>query len=189
MMYLKQVYQIHYWIQILSIPLPTQFFFISYLASPNSNLHNRKTQSNLSNVNYWNLTWRSIMLHFSGLQLYWKETPTQLFSRGICKIFKNTFFQWTLSVAASIKTCWEMQKIPIEMASTPAKYTDKHKTYNLNNIFSFHKIMGFFIISAILFLLLFSKGAVNHGVICLTWITSSSKICSKISYVMRCAIW
>ena len=144
MMYLKQVYQIHYWIQILSIPLPTQFFFISYLASPNSNLHNTKTQSNLSNVNYWNLTWRSIMLHFSGLQLYWKETPTQLFSRGICKIFKNTFFQWTLSVATSIKTCWEMQKIPIEMASTPAKYTDKHKTYNLNNTFSFHKIMGFF---------------------------------------------
>ena len=159
MMYLKQVYQIHYWIQILSIPLPTQFSFISCLASPNSNLHNRKTQSNLSNVNYWNLTWRSIMLHFSGLQLYWKETPTQLFSGGICEIFKNIFFQRTLPVAASIKTCWEMQKIPIEMASTPAKYTDKHRTYDLNNTFSFHEIVFFYHIGNIIFTSFFQRSS------------------------------
>ena len=91
MMYLKQVYQIHYWIQILSIPLPTQFFFISYLASPNSNLHNRKTQSNLSNVNYWNLTWRSIMLHFSGLQLYWRDSNTAVFRWNLWNFQEHLF--------------------------------------------------------------------------------------------------
>ena len=39
-----------------------------------------------------------------GLQLYSKETPTQLFSCGICKIFKNTFFHRTPPVAFSLYT-------------------------------------------------------------------------------------
>ena len=37
----------------------------------------------------------------SRLQLYWKETPAQVFSWESCKIFHNTFFQRTPPVAAS----------------------------------------------------------------------------------------
>ena len=37
----------------------------------------------------------------SGLQLYQKETPTQVFSYEICENFRNTFFYETRPVAAS----------------------------------------------------------------------------------------
>ena len=38
----------------------------------------------------------------AGLQLYQKETSTQLFSCEICKIFKNTFFYRTPPMAVSV---------------------------------------------------------------------------------------
>ena len=37
-------------------------------------------------------TWNVIKKRLQGLKLHWKETPTQLFSCEICKIFQNTFF-------------------------------------------------------------------------------------------------
>ena len=37
----------------------------------------------------------------SGLQLYYKETPTQVVSCKICEIFKSTFFYRSPPVAAS----------------------------------------------------------------------------------------
>ena len=37
----------------------------------------------------------------AGLQLYLKQTPTQVFSYDICELFKNTFFYRTSPVAAS----------------------------------------------------------------------------------------
>ena len=37
----------------------------------------------------------------AGLQLYWKQAPTQLFSCEICEIFKNTYFVEHLRTAAS----------------------------------------------------------------------------------------
>ena len=40
-----------------------------------------------------------------GLQLYKKETPTQVFSCHMWEVFKNTFFYRTLSVAASTSPC------------------------------------------------------------------------------------
>ena len=36
-----------------------------------------------------------------GLQLYYKETPTQVFSCEICEIFKNTYFEEYLRTTAS----------------------------------------------------------------------------------------
>ena len=36
---------------------------------------------------FQNMFWRS-----KGLQLYWKETPTQVFSCEYCQIFTNSFF-------------------------------------------------------------------------------------------------
>ena len=36
------------------------------------------------------------------LQLYYKDTPTQVFSCKVCEIFKNTFFHKTHPVAASV---------------------------------------------------------------------------------------
>ena len=47
------------------------------------------------------MNWRNSQMFFKiavlknllkGLQLYWKETPTQVFSCEYCKIFKNVFF-------------------------------------------------------------------------------------------------
>ena len=38
---------------------------------------------------------------FKGLQLYWKENPTQVFSREICEIFRNTNFEEHLQTTAS----------------------------------------------------------------------------------------
>ena len=40
-----------------------------------------------------------------GLQLYEKETPTQVFSCHMWEVFNNTFFYRTLSVAASTSPC------------------------------------------------------------------------------------
>ena len=37
----------------------------------------------------------------SDLQLFWKETPTQLFSCEYCEIFKNTYFEEHLRTATS----------------------------------------------------------------------------------------
>ena len=37
----------------------------------------------------------------SGLQIYYNETPTQVFSCEYCQIFKNSFFNRTPLVAAS----------------------------------------------------------------------------------------
>ena len=37
----------------------------------------------------------------TGLELYWKETPTQVFSSEIFKIFKNTYFEEHLRMTAS----------------------------------------------------------------------------------------
>ena len=42
-----------------------------------------------------------IKLQASSLQLYLKETPTQVFSCEFCEIFNNTFFQRTTPIAAS----------------------------------------------------------------------------------------
>ena len=46
------------------------------------------------------------------LQLYWKETPTQVFSSIYCEIFKNSFFiellQWLL-LQAFLYKCVEIQ--------------------------------------------------------------------------------
>ena len=36
-----------------------------------------------------------------GLQLYEKETPTQVFSRDLCEIFKNTFYKEHFQETAS----------------------------------------------------------------------------------------
>ena len=47
-----------------------------------------------------------IKLLASSLQLYYKETPTQMFSCEFCEIFKNTFFQRTPLVAASASGLW-----------------------------------------------------------------------------------
>ena len=43
----------------------------------------------------------SLKLQASGWQLYSKETPKQVFSCEICKIFKNTYFAEHLRTAAS----------------------------------------------------------------------------------------
>ena len=40
----------------------------------------------------------------SGLQLYQKETPTQVFCCEICEMFKNTFFYRTPRMAVSLIT-------------------------------------------------------------------------------------
>ena len=37
-----------------------------------------------------------------GLQLYSKETPTQMLSCKICDIFKNTYFEEHLRMSASV---------------------------------------------------------------------------------------
>ena len=37
----------------------------------------------------------------SGLQLYWKETPTQMFSWQCCEVFKHRYFEEHLWTAAS----------------------------------------------------------------------------------------
>ena len=37
-----------------------------------------------------------------GQQLYLKETPTQVLSREICKIFKNTYFEEHLRTTAAV---------------------------------------------------------------------------------------
>ena len=39
-------------------------------------------------------------MNYEGLQLYKKETPTQVFTCKACKIFKNTFFEAYLRTAA-----------------------------------------------------------------------------------------
>ena len=41
------------------------------------------------------------MLQASGLPLYLKETPTQVFSCEICEIFKNSYFVENLRTASS----------------------------------------------------------------------------------------
>ena len=53
-------------------------------------------------------TWKSSQQRCSikkhcpkGLQLYLKKTPTQVFYREYCEIFKNTFFENYLRTAAS----------------------------------------------------------------------------------------
>ena len=43
-----------------------------------------------------------IKLHALGLQLYQKETSTQVFSCEYCKILKNTCFEEHLRTAASV---------------------------------------------------------------------------------------
>ena len=48
-----------------------------------------------------------IKLQGSGLQLYQKETPTQVFSDEFCEIFKNTFLRSTSRRSIS------MVKIPL----------------------------------------------------------------------------
>ena len=49
--------------------------------------------------NYANLTGKHLC--WIDLQLYEKETPTQVFSCKICEIFMNTFFYRISPVAAS----------------------------------------------------------------------------------------
>ena len=49
------------------------------------------------------MTWRSATLL--------KETPTQVFSCQICKVFKNTFFQRVPSVAASVIKPWNQEEM------------------------------------------------------------------------------
>ena len=46
----------------------------------------------------------------SGLQIYEKETPTQVFSCEICDTFKNTFSDKTPPVAASERTLFPLKQ-------------------------------------------------------------------------------
>ena len=39
-----------------------------------------------------------------GLQLYWKETPGQIFSYEYCEIFKNTYVEEHLWTVASVNS-------------------------------------------------------------------------------------
>ena len=48
------------------------------------------------------LTIRPWQLCKSGLQLYKKETPTQMFSREYCQDSKNTYFEEHLQTAAFV---------------------------------------------------------------------------------------
>ena len=45
----------------------------------------------------------NIKLQGSGVQLYKKETPTQVFYFEFCEILKNTFFKEHLQTTASVK--------------------------------------------------------------------------------------
>ena len=47
------------------------------------------------------LCWSLFLIEPSGLQLYKKVSPTQVFSCGICKIFKSTYFEEHLRTTAS----------------------------------------------------------------------------------------
>ena len=42
------------------------------------------------------LCWSLFLTESSGLQLFWKVSPTQVFSFGICENFKNTYFEENL---------------------------------------------------------------------------------------------
>ena len=45
----------------------------------------------------------------SGLELYENETPTQVFSCKICKIFKNTYFEEHLQTTALVRPHTEIE--------------------------------------------------------------------------------
>ena len=55
-----------------------------------------------------------------GQQLYLKETPTQVLSREICEIFKNTYFEEHLRTTAAV--------------SITAKGVSVQKKKNLNSL-------------------------------------------------------
>ena len=57
------------------------------------------TQENTSVVVSFESSCRKLQVQ--GLQLYSKETPTQLFSCEICKIFKSTYVEEHLRITAS----------------------------------------------------------------------------------------
>ena len=66
-------------------------------------VHKFSSKLVLLKISVKHLCWRHFFIKFikKRLQLYWKETSIQVFSREICKIFKNTFFyieqlQWLL---------------------------------------------------------------------------------------------
>ena len=46
----------------------------------------------------------SFLIEPSGLQLYFKKSPVQVFSCGICENFKNIYFEENLRTTAS-ETC------------------------------------------------------------------------------------
>ena len=52
----------------------------------------------------WSLFLKSCRL--SGLQLYLKETPAQVFSCEYCQIFKNTYFEEPLRTAAFLENAY-----------------------------------------------------------------------------------
>ena len=53
---------------------------------------------------------KSLFNKVAGLQLYWKETPTQTFFCEYCRAFKNCFLYKTASVAATNKQQVETNK-------------------------------------------------------------------------------
>ena len=60
-----------------------------------------------------------IKLQSWGLQLYWKETPAQVFPCEFCEIFKTTFFYRTPPMAAFLmifSLLWDFQKILWELS-------------------------------------------------------------------------
>ena len=48
---------------------------------------------NFTNFTERHLCWSVLSIELSGLQLYQKVYPTQVFGCGICEIFKHTYFE------------------------------------------------------------------------------------------------
>ena len=75
-----------------------------------------------------------------GLQLYWKETPTQLFSCEYFEIFKNTYFKkhlWTIaSVNSRTVIFQEGLVLPFKLNALTSGISWQHMHSNLVGIFS-----------------------------------------------------
>ena len=59
---------------------------------------------NFANFTGKDLYWSLFLIESSGLQLYQEVPPIQVFSCGICQVFKNTYFEENLWTTAS-ETC------------------------------------------------------------------------------------
>ena len=54
-----------------------------------------------------------LKLQAQGLQLYYKESPTQMFSCEYCETFKNSFFYKIPAVAAALN-CWNFISLTLD---------------------------------------------------------------------------